>query len=60
MSKNLEVSQDKLRRIRRTHKRNSQIKAGAYDGRYNTKVIPDKKKVYKKPKYKSWEHSLEE
>lgn len=36
----------------RSRKRDQQIKDGAYDGRYKTKIVPDKKKQSVKKRIK--------
>lgn len=42
----------KLQSTTKSRKRQSQIDAGAYDGRYKTKVVPDKKKEATKRRVK--------
>lgn len=36
----------------KSRKRQAQVEAGAYDGRYKTKVVPDKKKEVSKRRVK--------
>ena len=36
----------------KSRKRQQQVEDGAYDGRYKTKVVPDKKKAEKKKRVK--------
>ena len=38
----------KLKLLPNSNKRNDQLEAGAYDGRYKVKVIPNKKKKAQK------------
>jgi hypothetical protein len=36
-----------MKKVKKNLKRESQIKQGAYDGRYKVKVVPNKKKIFK-------------
>ena len=39
----------------KSRKRQRQVDDGAYDGRYKTKVVPDKKKAEKKKRVKKFD-----
>jgi hypothetical protein len=39
----------------KSRKRQQQVDDGAYDGRYKTKVVPDKKKAEKKKRVKKFD-----
>ena len=50
MAKKLKITKEDLRKIEKTVVREERKEQGALDGRFGTKVIPDKKKTYKRKK----------